>query len=86
MMFVGLSLYSVVSQREVFGTLLMASTTTFINVSIFMNDDIRAKWVPIHCCFLQINFWHFHYVATATYDRDSTSSKDTVRCKRVPVQ
>ena len=63
-----------------------ASTTNLVNASTLINDDVRAKWVPIHCCFLQINFWHFRYFATTTYDRDSTSSKGTVHCKRVPVQ
>ena len=59
-------------------------TITLVNASIFMNDDIRAKWVPVHCCFLQISLWHLNFIATTTYDTDSTFTKDIVHCRLVP--
>ena len=34
--------------------------------------------------FLQLSLWHFRYVATTTSDRDSTLTKDIVRCKVAP--
>ena len=60
-------------------------TITLVNASIFMNDDVRAKWVPIYCCFLPISIWHFHYGATTTYDRDFILTEDIVHGKMVSV-
>ena len=56
-----------------------------MNASIFMNDDVRAKWVPVHCSLLPISLWHSVYIATTTYDRDSTLTKNIVCCKMVTV-
>ena len=33
--------------------------TNLMNASIFMNDDIMGKWVPVQCSFLPISLWHF---------------------------
>ena len=59
--------------------------TNLVNASIYMNDDVRATWVPVHCSLLPISLWHFGYMATTTCDRVTTLTKGIGRCKMVPV-